>query len=69
MAIFKIYFNFMLSDRLLDYIKATYSANIISFVQKRNAYEIRVQAPSQAALDGALADIRSRLVEIQELPP
>lgn len=66
---YKIYLNFAISDRLRDYIQTTYEANILSWNIARNMTAVRVQAPSQAALDAALTDIRSRLVEIQEYNP
>lgn len=69
MPTFKITLNFGISNRLRDYIIQTYGANIKSVQTSKNITAFIANAPSQAALDSALADIRSRLVEIEELPP
>lgn len=67
MPIFKIHMNFGISDRLKEYIRATYGANIRVTGDARNYTFFRVQAPSMASLDAAMLDIRSRLVEIEQV--
>lgn len=67
MPFFRIILNFQISERLKDYIRTTYASNILTMREGRNMTAFKVTAPSQTALDTAMADIRSRLVEIEEL--
>jgi hypothetical protein len=69
MPTYKISLNFGISLKLRDYIIQTYNANIRSIQTSKNFTAFIADAPSQQALDAALADIRSKLVEIEELPP
>lgn len=65
MPLFTITLNFGISERLLTYITTTYSSNIHKIRKSENFTQFRVEAPTQESLDAALADIRSRLVEIE----
>lgn len=64
---YRITLNFQISDRLKEYIRTTYASYILTVSESVNLTSFKVQAPSQSALDGALADIRSKLVEIEEI--
>lgn len=66
MPIFKIHLNFGISERLADYIRTTYGANILTIANSQNYTRFRVQAPDQQSLNAALLDLREHLVEIEE---
>ena len=66
---FKVTINLGVSDRLRQYIITTYGANIKQMAINASETAFIVNAPSQAALDAALADIRTHLVEIEPYNP
>lgn len=67
---YKIEINLGISDKLAKYILETYSgdahANIPVFDRSGNYTKIIAFAPSLAAINNALTDIRTRLVEVEE---
>ena len=67
---YKIELNLGISDKLFRYITDTYSnngENIKSFLREENYTKIIAFAPSLAAVNNALADIRTRLVEVEKI--
>ena len=67
---YKIELNIGISDKLANYITTTYGGPgvIFSFERTGNYTKIIAQAPSQAAVNNALADLRTRLAEVEEVP-
>ena len=67
---YKIELNVGISDKLADYIVATYGpgGNIWSIERATNYTKIIAQAPNQTAVNNALTDLRTRLAEVQEVP-
>lgn len=67
---YKIELNVGISDKLADYIVTTYGGpgTIFSFERQENYTKIIAQAPSQTAVNNALADLRTRLAEVEEVP-
>ena len=67
---YKIELNVGISDKLSDYIMATYGAggNIYIIEKTGNYTKILAQAPSQTAVNNVLADLRTRLAEVEEIP-
>lgn len=67
---YKIEINVGISDKLAAYIHTTYGgtghANIPVFERKGNYTKIIAFAPSQAAINNALQDLRTHLVEVEE---
>lgn len=66
---FVIIINFDISERLREYIVATYGANITSMSKGGGMTRIKAIAPDQQSLNAALQDIRDHLVEIEMLEP
>lgn len=66
---YKIEFNIGISDKLADYIKSTYggSGQIKVFERQGNYTKIIAFANSQAAINTALNDLRTRIVEVEEV--
>jgi hypothetical protein len=67
---YKIELNVGISDKLADYIIATYGnagQNIRRFERTGNYTNIEAFANSLAAVNTALTDIRTRLVEVNEI--
>lgn len=67
MPLYRITLNFGISEKLKDYIRITYGANILTMGFSDNQTTIKANAPNQAALDSALVDIRNKLIEIEEI--
>jgi len=70
MPYYLIELNVGISDKLADYIKATYgggTGNIKRFERQGNYTKIIAFANSLAAVNGALNDIRTRIAEVQEI--
>jgi len=67
---YKIELNVGISDKLADYIVTTYGnagQNIRTFERIGNYTKIIAFANSLAAINAALNDIRTRLVEVEEI--
>jgi hypothetical protein len=67
---YKIEFNIGISDKLANYILATYGGagqNIKIFERQGNYTKIIAFAASQAGINNALNDLKSRLVEVTEV--
>jgi hypothetical protein len=70
MPYYLIELNVGISDKLADYIYATYSGvtnNIKRFERQGNYTRIIAFANSQAAVNVALNDIKTRLAEVTEI--
>lgn len=70
MPTYKIELNVGISDKLADYINTIYGGggqNILSFERRGNYTKIIAIAPSEAAINNALQDLRTRLVEVEEI--
>lgn len=62
--------NVGISDKLAEYIRTTYgnnNQNIPVFERKGNYTKIIAFAPSVAAINNALLDIRTRIAEVEEI--
>ena len=67
---YKIELNVGISDKLADYIINTYGnagQNIAKFEKSGNYTKIYAFAPSQTAVNNALQDLRTRIVEVEEI--
>lgn len=70
MPYYLIEINVGISDKLADYIKTTYSGptnNIKVFERANNYTKIIAFANSQAAINVALNDIRTHIVDVTEI--
>lgn len=68
---YKIELNVGISDKLANYILDIYGNNnqtIKVFERTGNYTRIVAFATTQAAINNALTDIRSKIVEVEELP-
>ena len=68
---YKIELNVGISDKLADYIQTTYgnnNQNIKVFERTGNYTKIIAFAGTLAGINNALSDIRTRIVEVAELP-
>ena len=67
---YKIEINLGISDKLANYIITRYGGvghiNLPVFERRGNYTKIIAFAPSQAAVNNALQDLRTRLVEVEE---
>lgn len=68
MPYYLIELNIGISDKLANYIIATYGStgNIVKFERSGNYTKIIAFAPSQTAINNALNDLRTRIAEVQE---
>ena len=67
---YKIEFNIGISDKLAQYILTTYGGSgqtIKVFERQGNYTKIIAFANSQAAINNALQDLRTRIVEVEEV--